>query len=344
MIKLFVMILLLLNVAYAEAPRHKTRQNEVTDLFDKEIEDKGNLEQMIEDSKTQAEQGIANKESVKTLELKENKLEGKTSELNSINANSLESAGQQEKAKEENAYYDALEIDYTDPKVINHHKDMNKILSASNKLMGRLIEGLKELGIDCKTVKGNKELEPEMYLDIEKEQQKDTVYDKKICEELRNQYNCSDTLTLKCTNKSSGSYKTETIRLSYSEMPKNWWGGLYGTTPVFGISGSNRGFIDFIGDSKFKQYGSDNVKAEVVQLIKQKTGAKDVELPDQRILIRMGQEVLYQLNENGDKGPLEGGWWSAVYADGTIRFFYRVGQEEKCTSWSEEWSEQCTLK
>ena len=60
MTKPLIIFLLLLNIAHAGAPRHPTRQNEVTDLFDKEIEDKGNLEQMIEDSKTQAEQGIAN--------------------------------------------------------------------------------------------------------------------------------------------------------------------------------------------------------------------------------------------------------------------------------------------
>lgn len=344
MIKFLITFTLLLNSAFAEAPRHKTRQNEVTDMFDKEIENKGSLEQMIEDSKTQAEQGISNKESLKTLNLKENELISKTTELNSINANSLESAGQQERVKEENAYYDALEIDYTDPQIINHHKDMNKILSASDRLMGRLIEGLKELGIDCKTVKGDKEIEPEMYLDIEKEQQKDTVYDQHICEELRNQYSCSDALTLKCTNKSSGTFEARTIRFAYNEMPHHWWGALYGTTPVFGVYGRNRGIIDFLGNSTFKHLGGDKVKAELIDYIKIKTGAKDIELPDQRVLVRMGQEVLYQLDEGGNNGSLHGLWWPAVDADSTIRFFYKVGQEEKCAAWSEEWSEQCTLK
>jgi hypothetical protein len=339
-----MILLILTNYTFAEAPRHKTRLNEVTDMFDKEVEDKANLEQMIENSKTQAEQGIADKEVIKTLELKENELENKTTKLNSINANSLESEGQREKAKEEHAYYDALEVDYTDPQIINHHKDMDKILSASDRLMGRLIEGLKDLGVDCKTVKGDKEIEPEMYLDIEKEQQRDTVYDQHICEEPRNQYSCSDVVTLKCTNKGSGNFEARTIRFAYNEMPHHWWGGLYGTTPVFGINGRNRGFIDFLGSDTFKHLGSDNVKVEVTEYIKRKTGANDVALPDQRILIRMGLDVLYQLDESGNNGPWEGIMWPPVDTDSTIRFFYRVSQEDKCISWSEEWVETCALK
>ena len=44
-------------------------------------------------------------------------------------------------------------------------------------------------------------IEPEYYIDIKKEQIKDTVYTKAICEEPRNRYKCYDVLTASCKRK-----------------------------------------------------------------------------------------------------------------------------------------------
>jgi hypothetical protein len=184
------------NIALAD--KGLTNVNQVTDFFNKELGEKQKLESFLEESKKQAEGGIGNKTALTELGSTESDLENKSTELNSISANSLESRGQEERYKEENNYYNALEVDYSDPKVVNHKKDIDLIVDGSTKLIARLIDGLADLGIDCKTTKGNKEIEPEYAIEIKKEHYKDTIYNQHICEALRNRYNCTDSLTLTC--------------------------------------------------------------------------------------------------------------------------------------------------
>ena len=198
LVQVALMLMIIMIVTCTTADGEQTNKNKITDLFNQEIDDRQGLEQFLENSRKESEQNIAGKKGLQALGVSENELEGKTSELNSINADSLESRGQEERAKEENNYYDTLEVDYSDPKIINHKKDVDLIADANERLMSRLIEGLRELDIDCKQTKGNVEVEPEYYLDIKKEHLKDTIYNQHICEELRNRYNCNDTLTLNC--------------------------------------------------------------------------------------------------------------------------------------------------
>lgn len=79
--------------------------------------------------------------------------------------------------------------------------DAQKIANAQDELIKNLQAVLKDFGVDCKTAKGPKEIEPAYYLQIKKEQTKDTVYNKTLCEELRNKYNCTDTLSMSCKTK-----------------------------------------------------------------------------------------------------------------------------------------------
>ena len=65
-------------------------------------------------------------------------------------------------------------------------KDAKKIAKGQDELMRNLLEKLADVGVDCKTVKGPLEQEPTYYLQVEKEVQKDTVYNQTFCEELRN--------------------------------------------------------------------------------------------------------------------------------------------------------------
>ena len=91
-----------------------------------------------------------------------------------------------------------LHVDYTNPLNTGHQKDAICIAEASGVLLGKLTELFKEFGIDCRTVKGNKVIEPEYYIEIKKEEVKDTVYTKTMCEEPRNRYKCYDVLTTRC--------------------------------------------------------------------------------------------------------------------------------------------------
>ncbi|WPY01938.1 hypothetical protein Trichorick_01862 (plasmid) [Candidatus Trichorickettsia mobilis] len=217
-----LMLIIVVASNKAQGNRHQTNKNDISNLFKQEIEDRQGLDQFLENSKKQAESGIGNKAGLGELGANESALENKTSELNSINANSLESRGQIERAKEENSYYDSLEIDYTDPKILNHKRDVDKIADANKRLMSRLIEGLRDLDIDCKTVKGDRELEPQYVIEIEKEHFKDVTYNQHICEELRNRYNCNDTVTLTCKVKGIqwGEWQDKQIEVDGGELIK----------------------------------------------------------------------------------------------------------------------------
>jgi len=305
------------------AQKAPTNINEISDLFNKEIEGKDNLNKFIENSKNQASSGIENREGLKVLPTSDSEAENKTSELNSINANSLESKGNEERGREEHNYYDSLEVDYSDPKIINHTKDLDKIREASEKLMSRLIEGLKELDIDCKQAKGNKEIEPEYYIDIEKEHLKDTIYNKHLCEELRNQYNCGDEVTLKCkkTGVKYGEWQDRVMYLGGFELWNNYHGWAYTIKWKSGRWG-----VHMAQTSCWP-----NVDIERKNLIINRLAVK----PEQ---VEGGNAPM---RGEGSISHVEGEHF--VFEKYPIYYKYRDAGPI-CEVWSEDWAEKCTLR
>jgi hypothetical protein len=202
----------------------KTNINPVTDEFDKEIDNKQELESQIQNLKGQAEKGIEENQAMQELEVSKQEAETKTNELNTIHPDDLSAKGLEERVKPENSYYESLIVDYDSLGAKEHKKDMDLISKASGEKMSKLLEGLKSINIDCKEVKGNIEQEPEYKIDIVKEEVKDTVYDQVLCEELRNKYNCRDNLTLKCSQKSISytEWQQRQILVTEEELDQRW--------------------------------------------------------------------------------------------------------------------------
>jgi hypothetical protein len=177
----------------------KTNINNVTDLFDTHIEDKATL---LENIKQQREAGISQIGAQEGFNLicTEQEANSKASELNAIGETNLENAGRAARASEEYRFYDENEYepDYTKPGNLMHKEDMNMIAKGTNNLLSSLLGKLKELDIDCKTVAGPILKEPVYYIDIKREEEKQTDYDQFFCEEPRNKYTCQDVLSLKC--------------------------------------------------------------------------------------------------------------------------------------------------
>ena len=177
--KRFVSIVLITNIVfscYSSAKEEiRTNQNNQTDLFAKEIDNKQELEQSLKHAKEQAGKGIAEQEGLKSLNVTQDEVNNKTTELNSINAYDLESAGRLQRAKEENHYYELLEVDHSAPGMIKHKQDIEQIANASSKLIAKLTEGLKDIGVNCKKTKGNKEVEPQYVIDTEQELSSDII-------------------------------------------------------------------------------------------------------------------------------------------------------------------------
>lgn len=344
-LQILLMLIIIVASSRADANRHQTNKNDISNLFQSEIEDRQGLDKFLENSKNQAESGIGNKAGLQELGTNEGALENKTSELNSINANSLESRGQEERAKEENAYYEVLEIDYTDPKILNHKKDIDKIADANEKLTSRLIDGLRDLDIDCKTVKGDKELEPEYHLEIEKEHFKDVTYNQHICEELRNRYNCNDTVTLKCskTGLRYGEWQYRTIKFGGHALHNekmNWGFAVHWKTKRWGwhITPYHPGKSIFGWPDQVDSCWRDNPAAIIADARAYIAGKLGV------LLEQIREDITFPASGRGI-GNITPVYcrWRVVWDEYEFAYWYR-DTYPVCEVWSEDWNEVCKLQ
>ena len=215
-----------------------------------------------------------------------------------------------------------MEIDYTDPKILNHKKDIDKIADANEKLTSRLIEGLRDLDIDCKTVKGDKELEPEYTIEIEKEHFKDVTYNQHICEELRNRYNCTDTATLKCakTGVRYNNWQDRTIEFSGHEVywQHNWWMvGIKWKAKRFGIH---------------MKVGNSNVNNDVRGYIAKKLGVNIDQINEHVGIDARGVGNIFHVEGKSYR-------WEKFIFKYKYRDSYLV-----CEVWNEDWNEVCRLQ
>lgn len=196
--------------AYVE-PTTKTNVNVVGPLFERTISDYTGFEQTLESQKSSAVKGAESNSGFNDL-VGSKDAASKASELSNIKPGELENAGIRESAKEN--WIDNYLLDYSKPGMIEHKKDAELIAEGTGKKLQELVGLLKKLDVDCRQIKGNKEVEPQYFIDvktkqqedtvynsstdIQQRQQRDTIYNKKICEQLRNQYDCRDQLIVRC--------------------------------------------------------------------------------------------------------------------------------------------------
>jgi len=200
-------------------PIAKTNINPKTDLFEKEIEDYGTFEKAMDVLKEQAVNGITSSGNPELISDKtDDEIKAAAGDLSTIKATDLEARGREEVVR--TGIMEELHVDYTNPLNTGHQKDAIHIAEAFGVLLGKLTELFKEFGIDCRTVKGNKVIEPEYYIEIKKEKVKDTVYTKTMCEEPRNKYNCRDILSMRCSKRGIrwGLWQGRQIVISGSEL------------------------------------------------------------------------------------------------------------------------------
>lgn len=180
-------------------PTTRTNVNKVDPLLSEKIEDYKGFEQNLEEQKTSAVKGVESEVGIHDLVDGSDEVRAQASNLSNIRAEELEEAGLRESVKE--PWINEYLLDYSKPGMMQHKEDAAIIANGTSKMLDGLIGILKKLDIDCKQVKGNKEVEPQYYIQptLELDRSKgDSIYDKVICEELRNQYSCTDSITLKC--------------------------------------------------------------------------------------------------------------------------------------------------
>ena len=373
--KRFVSIVLITNIVFScystakEAVR--TNQNNQTDLFAKEINNKQELEQSLNNAKEQAGKGITGQEGLKSLNIIRSEVDNKTTELNSINSYDLESVGRLERAKEENHYYELLEVDHSAPGMIKHQQDMEQIANASSKLIAKLTEGLKEIGVDCKKTKGNKEIEPQYNINTLQEHTSDITYTKIICEQPQNSYDCAQSLKLTCKQAgecdSGGIVKASVssdMKFEYSypyltigTIADNYWGGrcdAYDRVTKFQVRNKEE-----IKEFKIAQVGFDDylwikVNGHTIYVGPYNEGYVEPFFGNRygpRVNTNRGQylcDLERNWNFNVDINLLpylkegENEIWIRVIVAGAGEGWMRIiAKQHCCMSWQEQWEKRC---
>ena len=319
-------------------PIAKTNINSKTDLFEKEIEDYGTFRDHMGSLREQAARGIASPGNLELISDKtDDEIKAATSNLSTIRATDLQVKGQEEVLR--TGIMEELHVDYTKPLNIGHKKDASRIAEASGDLLKKLTELFKEFGIDCRTVKGNKVIEPEYYIEIKKEGVKDTVYTKTMCEEPRNSYKCYDVLTTRCIRRGAVGELKHAFRSSgftFGCQLSHFYERNSGYNPCYWTG--ERGEIDLapffpeikrmLASSCPHYTLSTEVPFELVDVNK-------IVLPPQRHL------PLHLKVQKRTGEWFEPDWPAATRSYGAYPLYY---YDEGCVEWVDEWDEVCGLE
>jgi len=334
-------------------PIAKTNINPKTDLFEKEIEDYGTFRDHMGSLREQAARGIASPGNLELISDKTgDEIKAVAGDLSSIRATDLQVKGQEEVLR--TGIMEELHVDYTNPLNTGHQKDAIHIAEASGVLLGKLTELFKEFGIDCRTVKGNKVTQPEYYIDIKKEQVKDTVYTRTMCEELRNRYSCHDVLTTKCKRRGAvGELKHVVInrffvsqllegtrRLGYDDGKVLT--ELYGTTEPLHLLASSRFIIPEGHVADMVPYSS-IIKEIIIKSINTDT----ITVPPHRwYWPRITRMHEYDIDARIHRMAVQkrtGEWYEEqiIRIKNGFKLYY---YDEGCVKWVDEWDEVCGLE
>lgn len=322
---------ILTNAAFAQYldEQLETNINKVDPLFERSVPNPEEFKTALEQDKGLIAQQIGQN---KVLPISDSdKMANERAKLESLDALELDSTARMEMTKD--PFHNEMFVDLSKAGMQAHLEDAKKIANGSSKMIRGIIANLKDIGVDCKTVKGNIERDPEYFMELRQEvdsTRQDTIYDQHFCERLRNIYNCRDELHLKClkVERQWQPWQERTIDISGEEICRNYHhflsqGDLY--------KKDRRG-------RRTKKYfymnmRQDNtVQHQLRSVIAGKIGAE-----------------LEQINENIGINPIGSGGVSECHRYevkwDVYHFKYQYRDWKNiCASWSEVWNESCRLK
>ncbi|WP_233419031.1 hypothetical protein [Rickettsia tamurae] len=326
---LWVAMQIMTNIAFAQYldEQLETNINKVDPLFERSVPNLEEFKATVEqDQKAIAEQIGQNK-----MPPISGKIAHERARLESLDVLELDSIARREMAKD--PFHNEMFVDLSRPGMQAHLEDAKKIAKGSSKMIGNIIANLRDIGVDCKTVKGNIERDPEYFMELKQEvysTRQDTIYDQHFCERLRNIYNCSDVLHLKCLKEERQwqPWQERAIDISGEEICRNHHhflsqGALY--------KKDRRG-------RKTKKYFYMNMRQD-----------HSVQHQLRSIIASKIGSELEQINENIGINPIGSGGvsecqryevkWDVYH----FKYQYR-DWKNICTAWSEVWYEHCRLK
>jgi len=336
-IRLFLIIYLF--VANSNVLAHTTNINEVTDLFEHSVPNK---DQYISDLEGIRSGGISNIEQGESLKhIKDiEKSELEAVRLNSIRAVDLDEAGRKARQSEDYSFYDKgeFEPDLTKPGNKEHKEDVLKIVNATTELLTNLTGKLKELGVDCKTVKGAKQKDPIYTIEVKREAQRNTEYDQFFCEEPRNQYKCTDSVSLSCKRKGMKWEEWEHRIMTYSGHDLHNQHGDWMISVFWKETGS--------GKTKYKGLIKAGAATSIRKDIEVKLGAREGQV---EIIVPPAPQsnIFFTPHHTIGDGAVALLDWPRdryrVFHSYNVPYKFREG-EEICEEWAEDWTERCTLQ
>jgi len=322
---------------------NKTNINEVTSFFKDNLENREQIESMLEEGKQSAMSGIESKGAFEAVGTKEQDAVNESNRLDSINPNDLETKGAEVRYKEENKYMDSLYINHDDNQVQNHKKDVDLITEKTQELTNKLQAGFLKENMDCETVKGNKEVSPEYHIDVKSRTEQESVYSQTNCEQLRNQYSCRDTLTTRCI-RTGTRYKAPEPRkirfnghwLHHNKM--NWGWAVKWKTKRWGWHitshhpGGWEGGEDYQIDSPWRQNPAAIIADARAHI------ASHLGLP----LEQIGEHVDFPGRGMGNINPV-GARWRVAWDEYEFGYTYKEPYQV-CEEWMDDWNERCNIK
>ena len=343
---LFSLILIFfINSAYGEL----TNINEVTDLFDRHIENKN---QLLHELKTQNDSAIDNiKSGAGTNSIEGiNEAESKASELKNIEETDLENKGREKRASKEYQFYDENELEPNYNKYGNklHKLDAEDIVNATEESMRKLgknfLDKLKAVGVDCHTVKGPVHKEPTYYIEVKRENQNNTDYDQFFCEELRNKYDCRDQLDLTCKRFGKGytDWEARTIRFNGHVLhneKENWgwaikWKDKRWGWHIHSHHPQGGGWFGSPSESPW-QNNPAAIIADARGYIAEQLGVS---------IDQIGEDITFPPSGRGEGSSNSVGHrWRVVWDEYEFGYMYR-DVFDTCEEWQEDWTERCAIK
>lgn len=323
---LVIIIVAMPSLVFARA----TNVNEVNTLFEDHIENKSEYFRNLEGLRDESTGRIESKSGLSSIR-EMDKVDGFSSEINSIDAYDLGAEGKKVRASETYRFYDEHEMapDWSKPGNKMHKKDAEDITSAVAKKLKALAKHLEELGLDfdCSKQRKSAQLDPSFSLEIKRNSKENVEFDQIFCEESRNKYNCKDKVSLTCRRrgKGYGEWEDKTIRFNghWLHWNKEHWG--YAT------------------HWKRKRWGWHvgwkNTPAEVIAdartHIAQQLGVS---------LEQIGEDVHFPPSGRGIGNISSVGHrWRVAWDEYEFGYMYRDAFDI-CEEWKEDWDERCNLK
>ena len=322
-------------------PTSKSNVNAQTDLFRKSVGDVEAFKSQVQEEEREAieklrsgvDHGVEFISGTSRKEIDEN-----TSELSTIKADELNDRGSTQLLREK--LLEEIYVDESNPLMVAHCKDAERIAEGSKDLLGSLLFSLKErLGVDCYTVKGNKEIEPEHRIALKEEQIRETIYDQTMCEESRNRYSCHDVLTTKCKRRGAVGELKHVFRVSsftFGCQLSHFYERNLGYNPCFWTG--EQGEIDLapffpeikrmLASPRPHYSLSPEVPFKLVDVNK-------IVLPPQR------HHLLHLKVQKRTGEWFEPDWSATEQSYGAYPLFY---YDEGCVEWVDEWDEVCGLE